>query len=117
MTAAQRKLGLTIYNWATVFVILVTSLIGTFFPVFGQADSGLAQCHPWCRLRVCQVGHCHVDCRLCTDSTRFFGSGVITATDLIHLLEPAADDELGPANTTIALRGCISNDWADYPYA
>jgi hypothetical protein len=47
---------------------------------------------------------------------KFFGSGVILATALIHLLEPAADDELGPANT-IALGGCISNDWSDYPYA
>lgn len=48
--------------------------------------------------------------------TRFFGSGVILATSLVHLLEPAADDELGPANT-IALGGCISNAWAAYPYA
>ena len=47
---------------------------------------------------------------------RYFGSGVITATALIHLLEPAADDELGPANT-IALGGCIDNAWSDYPYA
>ena len=47
---------------------------------------------------------------------RFFGSGVILATSLVHLLEPAADDELGPANT-IALGGCISNSWIDYPYA
>ena len=46
---------------------------------------------------------------------RYFGSGVITATALIHLLEPAADDELGPANTR-SLGGCISDAWGDYPY-
>lgn len=47
---------------------------------------------------------------------KFFGSGVITATALIHLLEPAADDELGPANT-FSLGGCISDSWGNYPYA
>jgi len=41
---------------------------------------------------------------------------VILATGFIHLLEPAADDELGPANT-YSLGGCISDSWADYPYA
>lgn len=47
---------------------------------------------------------------------RFFGSGVILATSLIHLLEPAADDEIGSANK-ISLSGCISDSWNDYPYA
>jgi len=65
------------------------------------------------------TAHCHNGFlgskRLCF-AYRFFGSGVILATSLIHLLEPAADKELGPANT-IALGGCISNSWSNYPYA
>ena len=52
----------------------------------------------------------------CAGHNRYFGSGVILSTSIVHLLEPAADDELGPANT-ISYGGCISDAWTDYPYA
>ena len=46
---------------------------------------------------------------------RFFGSGVILATGFIHLLQPATE-ALG-ASYTLSQGGCISDAWAEYPYA
>jgi hypothetical protein len=45
---------------------------------------------------------------------RFFGSGVILATAVVHLLDPAIK-QIGDINT-YAYGGCISNAWGDYPY-
>lgn len=46
--------------------------------------------------------------------TRFFGSGVILATAVVHLLDPAIK-QIGLINT-YEYGGCISNAWGDYPY-
>jgi len=45
---------------------------------------------------------------------RFFGSGVILATAVVHLLDPAIK-QIGDINT-YAHGGCISNAWGEYPY-
>lgn len=53
---------------------------------------------------------------LASSLCRYFGSGVILATGFIHLLEPAADEELSEGNT-ISAGGCISDKWGLYPFA
>lgn len=58
---------------SAVFVILVTSGIGAFFPVLASRYSFI-RLPPWCFF-----------------IAKFFGSGVIIATAFIHLLEPAND--------------------------
>ncbi|KZO89881.1 ZIP zinc/iron transport family [Calocera viscosa TUFC12733] len=83
-----------------IFIILVTSLIGTMFPVLTKRVAFMRNIVP----------------NIVFEFAKFFGSGVILATALIHLLEPAADNELGPANQ-LALGGCISDAWGEYPYA
>jgi len=45
---------------------------------------------------------------------RFFGSGVILATAVVHLLDPAIK-QIGLINT-YGYGGCISNAWGEYPY-
>ncbi|GAA5991051.1 hypothetical protein JCM11641_006603 [Rhodosporidiobolus odoratus] len=90
------KLGLRI---GAVFVILATSLIGTYFPV-------LAKRVPFLRRKV--PGSVF-------EFAKFFGSGVILATGFIHLLEPATD-EIGEGST-ISAGGCIDDAWGEYPYA
>ncbi|KAI0369853.1 ZIP zinc/iron transport family [Pilatotrama ljubarskyi] len=77
---------------ASVFVILATSLFGALFPV-------LARRNAWLRVRVPTKVF---------DTAKYFGSGVIIATALIHLLDPAID-ELGSP--------CLDPAWQDYPYA
>lgn len=75
---------------AAVFVILVTSVIGTFTPmILRRSKSALA--HP-----------------LVFDFAKFFGSGVIIATAFIHLLAPAFD-ELGSE--------CLTGAWTEYDWA
>ncbi|KAL7420940.1 hypothetical protein Q5752_004894 [Cryptotrichosporon argae] len=91
------RLGLRI---GAIFVILATSMCGTLFPILTRRMRGMREHVPGCVF----------------EFSKFFGSGVILATSLIHLLEPAADDELGAGNT-ISAGGCISDAWADYPYA
>ncbi|CAD6579895.1 MAG: hypothetical protein TREMPRED_002604 [Tremellales sp. Tagirdzhanova-0007] len=85
---------------AAIIIVLLTSLAGTLFPVITRRTP---------RLRV--LVH-----PLVFQIAKYFGSGVILSTSIVHLLEPAADDELGPANT-ISYGGCISDAWTDYPYA
>jgi hypothetical protein len=46
--------------------------------------------------------------------SRFFGSGVILATAVVHLLDPAIK-QIGLINT-YEYGGCISNAWGEYPY-
>ncbi|KAL8284219.1 hypothetical protein RQP46_004968 [Phenoliferia psychrophenolica] len=96
-TGQTDNLGLRI---GAIFVILLTSLVGSLFPV-------LARRSPFLRARVPP---------LVFEFAKLFGSGVILATGIIHLLEPAADDELGPMNL-ITNGGCISDAWGEYPYA
>ncbi|KAI5476563.1 zip-like iron-zinc transporter [Pseudohyphozyma bogoriensis] len=91
------RLGLRI---GAIFIILVTSAFGTLFPIASKRIAFL-------RARVPGVVF---------EFAKFFGSGVILATGFIHLLEPAADDELSESNT-ISEGGCISDGWAEYPYA
>jgi hypothetical protein len=45
---------------------------------------------------------------------RFFGSGVILATAVVHLLDPAIK-QIGLINT-YEYGGCISDAWGQYPY-
>lgn len=82
----------------SIFVILVTSLVGTLFPVITKRTRRLRKAVPGA---VFEFG-------------KFFGSGVILATALIHLLEPAVDS-IGEGNT-LSAGGCIPDGWAEYPY-
>ncbi|KAI0630673.1 ZIP zinc/iron transport family [Trametes polyzona] len=77
---------------ASVFIILVTSLIGALFPVLAKRTKWLAARIP---TRV-------------FDTAKYFGSGVIIATALIHLLDPAIDE---------LSSDCLDPAWQDYPYA
>ncbi|BGP19243.1 hypothetical protein JCM10213_007022 [Rhodosporidiobolus nylandii] len=90
------KVGLRI---GAIFVILVTSLVGTYFPVLAKRVPFLQR---------------HVPGSV-FEFAKFFGSGVILATGFIHLLEPATD-EIGEGST-ISAGGCISDAWGEYPYA
>jgi len=74
----------------SIFVILVTSLFGTLFPVLARNSSFI-------RLPA-----------IAFDFAKFFGSGVIIATAFIHLLSPALD-ALGSS--------CLSGAWTEYPWA
>lgn len=75
---------------SAVFVILVTSSFGSFFPILSSRYSFVKM--PWQAFFF----------------VKYFGSGVIVATAFIHLLQPAnenlSDECLGPA-------------WQLYPYA
>ncbi|KAF9241833.1 ZIP-like iron-zinc transporter [Melanogaster broomeanus] len=75
---------------ASVFIILVGSSFGAFFPVLARKTD---------RFRVPTAVF---------DFAKYFGSGVIIATSFIHLLSPALD-ELGSP--------CLSPAWQEYPYA
>ncbi|KAI0832077.1 ZIP zinc/iron transport family [Trametes gibbosa] len=77
---------------ASVFIIMVTSLFGALFPV-------LARRTVWLRTRI--------PTRV-FDTAKYFGSGVIIATSLIHLLDPAIDELSSP---------CLDPAWQNYPYA
>ncbi|KAL7663873.1 Zinc-regulated transporter 2 [[Candida] zeylanoides] len=75
---------------SSVFVILVTSGIGTFLPILSSKYS-FVRLPSWVFF-----------------IAKFFGSGVIVATGFIHLLQPANEaltDE------------CLSGVWQDYPMA
>ncbi|GAA5996054.1 uncharacterized protein JCM10292_004918 [Rhodotorula paludigena] len=90
------KLGLRI---GAIFVILVTSVAGTMFPILAKRVSVLRRHVPG----------------FVFEFAKFFGSGVILATGFIHLLEPATD-EIGEGST-ISAGGCINDAWGEYPYA
>ncbi|KAH9893317.1 ZIP zinc/iron transport family [Cubamyces lactineus] len=85
----RRYTGLRI---ASIFIILATSLIGALFPVLAKRTKWLSNRIP---TRV-------------FDTAKYFGSGVIIATSLIHLLDPAIDELSSP---------CLPEGWGDYPYA
>jgi zinc transporter 1/2/3 len=77
---------------SAVFVILVTSVVTTTFPVAAKRIP---------RLHILNYVYLFA---------RYFGSGVIIATAFIHLLDPAYD-EIGPASC-VGLTG----GWAEYSW-
>ncbi|GAA5853828.1 hypothetical protein JCM8547_007464 [Rhodosporidiobolus lusitaniae] len=83
------KVGLRI---GSIFIILVTSVAGTMFPVLAKRVPVLQRTIPGSLF----------------EFVKFFGSGVILATGFIHLLEPATDELSSP---------CIDEAWGEYPYA
>ncbi|CCD26993.1 uncharacterized protein NDAI_0J01010 [Naumovozyma dairenensis CBS 421] len=82
--------GRTNIRILSIFMILLSSAIGTFFPLLSTRYSYI-RLPPWCFFLA-----------------KFFGSGVIVATAFIHLLEPASDALGDP---------CLGGTFADYPWA
>ncbi|RPD58926.1 ZIP zinc/iron transport family [Lentinus tigrinus ALCF2SS1-7] len=77
---------------ASIFIILVGSLAGALFPVLTRRTK-------WLSKRVPQPVF---------ETAKYFGSGVIIATSLIHLLDPAIEELSSP---------CLAPGWQEYPYA
>ncbi|POW04369.1 hypothetical protein PSTT_10466 [Puccinia striiformis] len=75
---------------AAIFVILVTSILGTLFPVLTR-QSQRVSVPPWVY-----------------EAVKYFGSGVILATALIHLQAPASESLSSP---------CLSAGWSLYPFS
>ena len=75
---------------SAIFVILVSSAFGAFFPILSSKYSFIRM-PPWCFF-----------------IAKYFGSGVIVATGFIHLLEPASDS-LGEE--------CLGGTFVEYPWA
>ncbi|GAA6042440.1 hypothetical protein JCM8097_008453 [Rhodosporidiobolus ruineniae] len=86
---SSSELGLRI---GALWVILVTSLLGTLFPIVAKRVPALRRRTP----------------ATLFEFAKSAGSGVILATALIHLLEPAVD--------LLGDNDCISPGWAAYPY-
>ncbi|KAI0642327.1 ZIP zinc/iron transport family [Trametes meyenii] len=76
----------------SVFIILAASMFGALFPVLAKRTKWLSARIP----------------NRVFDTAKYFGSGVIIATSLIHLLDPAIDELSSP---------CLAPGWSDYPYA
>lgn len=74
----------------SIFMILLSSGIGTFFPL-------VASKAPWVKLP-----------DFCFFFAKFFGSGVIIATGFVHLLEPASDS---------LTDSCLTGPISEYPWA
>lgn len=112
------RLGLRV---SALFVILITSLIGTMFPIITKRVKYLRKRVPGI---VFEFGkYVHLRLYLClgvgdgepaNPGIRFFGSGVILATAIVHLLDPAITN-IGAINT-YRHGGCLSNEWAGFPY-
>lgn len=75
---------------SAIFVILVSSAFGAFFPILSSKYSFIRM-PSWCFF-----------------IAKYFGSGVIVATGFIHLLEPASDS-LGEE--------CLGGTFVEYPWA
>lgn len=73
-----------------VFMMLISSGLGAFFPLFASSYS-IIRLPDWCFF-----------------IAKFFGSGVIIATAFIHLLYPASE-ALG--------NDCLGDTFVDYPFA
>ncbi|GAA5899337.1 hypothetical protein JCM5296_007537 [Sporobolomyces johnsonii] len=80
------RLGLRV---AAIFIILVTSALGTLFPVVSRRS----------KLPVSERVY---------QAAKYFGSGVIIATAFIHLLAPAFDALTSP---------CLTGTWQEYDWA
>ena len=74
----------------SVFMILLSSAFGSYFPLISSKYSFIKLPD------------------FCFFIAKFFGSGVIIATAFIHLLQPATQ-ELG--------NDCLGGGWAEYPWA
>lgn len=74
----------------SVFIILISSGIGVFFPIMSSRYSFI-RLPDWCFF-----------------VAKFFGSGVIISTAFIHLLQPASEALGDP---------CLGGTFADYPWA
>lgn len=74
----------------SVFIVLVLSAIGVFFPLLGLKN------------------HIFHIPKILLFAVRFFGSGVIVATAFIHLLGDAAE---------YLANECLGGVWQDYPWA
>ncbi|POV94631.1 hypothetical protein PSHT_16095 [Puccinia striiformis] len=75
---------------AAIFVILVTSMLGTLFPVLTRQSQRFSV-SPWVY-----------------EAVKYFGSGVILATALIHLQAPASESLTSP---------CLPAGWSLYPFS
>ncbi|KAI3406764.1 ZRT2 [Candida oxycetoniae] len=75
---------------SSIFVIMATSAIGTFFPLLSSKYSFIRL--PW----------------WCFFGAKYFGSGVIVATAFVHLLEPASDSLTAE---------CLTGPITEYPWA
>lgn len=75
---------------ASVFIVLVLSAIGVFFPLLGLKN------------------HIFHIPKILLFAVRFFGSGVIVATAFIHLLGDASEYLSEP---------CLGGIWQEYPWA
>lgn len=75
---------------SAVFVVLVGSAFGAFFPILASRYLFIRM-PPWTFF-----------------IAKYFGSGVIVATAFIHLLQPA--------NESLSDE-CLGSGWTDYPYA
>lgn len=73
-----------------VFIMLISSGLGAFFPLFSSGYS-IIRLPQWCFF-----------------TAKYFGSGVIIATAFIHLLHPASE-ALG--------NDCLGATFVDYPFA
>ncbi|CCC68442.1 hypothetical protein NCAS_0B03580 [Naumovozyma castellii] len=74
----------------SVFMIMISSGLGVFFPLLASKYSFI-RLPDWCFFLA-----------------KFFGSGVIVATAFVHLLQPASEALSDP---------CLGGTFADYPWA
>ncbi|ANB15912.1 low-affinity Zn(2+) transporter ZRT2 [Sugiyamaella lignohabitans] len=75
---------------SSIFVILLGGSFGALFPIISSRST-------WIRMPPYAYF-----------AAKYFGSGVIIATALIHLLQPANEALSDP---------CLGDQWAEYPYA
>ena len=73
-----------------IFIILVSSLFTTMFPIVTR-----------------RIPKCHVPGPV-FDFAKYFGSGVIIATAFMHLLAPGAEELASP---------CLNQDFQNYTFA
>ncbi|KAL0240294.1 hypothetical protein I308_106544 [Cryptococcus tetragattii IND107] len=85
MDNSESHFGLRI---GSIFIILVTSVIGTLLPIIFRQSSFVP--------------------RSVFEFAKYFGSGVIIATAFIHLLAPAWEELTSE---------CLSGAWEDFPWA
>ncbi|KAF5102042.1 hypothetical protein D0Z00_000502 [Geotrichum galactomycetum] len=94
--------GLMGVRISAIFVILAAGSFGALFPIFSARSARRARTRPSQR---------RFSFRMPPTAffvAKYFGSGVIVATSLIHLLQPANEALTNP---------CLSAAWEDYPYA
>jgi zinc transporter 1/2/3 len=96
--------GLMGVRISAIFVILAAGSFGALFPIFSAHSARHARTRSPSSQR-------RFSFRMPPTAffvAKYFGSGVIVATSLIHLLQPANEALTNP---------CLSAAWEDYPYA